>query len=157
MRRAQPPWSATIKLGGTESEGKAVDKDYSDIINLPHHQSAVRKHMSAADRAAQFGSFAALTGHSAAISETARLTQRKPEPDEYEKEEIDRVLRMAANDREVRISITYFIADKLKDGGEYVNIRATVKRIDSYAKELITADDKHIKISDILSAEILLP
>lgn len=155
MRRAQPPWSATIKLGGTESEGKAVDKDYSDIINLPHHQSAVRKHMSAADRAAQFGSFAALTGHSAAISETARLTQRKPEPDEYEKEEIDRVLRMAANDREVRISITYFIADKLKDGGEIREYPRNGEKNRFIAKELITADDKHIKISDILSAEIL--
>lgn len=64
---------------------------------------------------------------------------------------------MAANDREMRISITYFISDKLKNGGEYANIRTTVKRIDSYAKELITADDKHIKINDILSAEILLP
>ncbi len=132
-----------------------MDKDYSDIINLPHHQSAVRKHMSAADRAAQFGSFAALTGHSAAISETARLTQQKPELDEYEKEEIDRVLRMAATDKEMRISITYFIADELKDGGEYANIRTAVKRIDSYAKELVTAGDRHIKISDILSAEIL--
>ena len=35
--------------------------------------------MSMADRAAQFSPFAALTGHGAAISETARLTDRQIE------------------------------------------------------------------------------
>lgn len=44
---------------------------YDDIINLPHHQSATRPHMSLHDRAAQFAPFAALTGHSAVISRTA--------------------------------------------------------------------------------------
>ncbi len=35
---------------------------YDDIINLPHHTSETRKHMSMHDRAAQFAPFAALTG-----------------------------------------------------------------------------------------------
>lgn len=46
---------------------------YDDIINLPHHQSDTRPHMSYHDRAAQFAPFAALTGHQEAIEETARL------------------------------------------------------------------------------------
>ena len=50
---------------------------YDDIINLPHHQSATRPHMSNYDRAAQFSPFAALTGHEAAIKETARQTDEK--------------------------------------------------------------------------------
>lgn len=44
---------------------------YDDIINLPHHQSTTRPHMSLYDRAAQFAPFAALHGHSAVISNTA--------------------------------------------------------------------------------------
>ena len=35
---------------------------YDDIINLPHHQSKERTHMSLHDRAAQFAPFAALSG-----------------------------------------------------------------------------------------------
>lgn len=50
---------------------------YDDIINLPHHQSRKRAHMSLYDRAAQFAPFAALTGHEEAIEETARLAEEK--------------------------------------------------------------------------------
>ena len=50
---------------------------YDDIINLPHHQSTERAHMSLHDRAAQFAPFAALTGHEEAVEETARLTDDK--------------------------------------------------------------------------------
>lgn len=45
--------------------------EYDDIINLPHHQSTSRPHMSLYDRAAQFAPFAALHGHSAVISNSA--------------------------------------------------------------------------------------
>lgn len=46
---------------------------YDDIINLPHPTSRNHPRMSLHDRAAQFAPFAALTGHDAAIKETARL------------------------------------------------------------------------------------
>ena len=58
---------------------------YDDIIDLPHHQSTKRAHMSLYDRAAQFAPFAALTGHEAAIEETARISEIKIE-NEIEKE-----------------------------------------------------------------------
>ena len=48
---------------------------YDDIINLPHHVSKNRTPMSMENRAAQFAPFAALTGHNAAITEAARLTE----------------------------------------------------------------------------------
>ena len=60
-----------------------TDKSYDDIINLPHYQSPNRAHMTNYDRAAQFSPFAALTGYDDAVSETARLTDRKIELDEY--------------------------------------------------------------------------
>lgn len=52
-----------------------MENNYDDIIQLPHHVSSVHPHMSIHDRAAQFAPFAALTGHGAAIAETARLTE----------------------------------------------------------------------------------
>lgn len=54
-----------------------ISHKYDDIINLPHHVSKKRPQMSLHDRAAQFSPFAALTGHKAAINETARLTDEK--------------------------------------------------------------------------------
>ena len=48
-----------------------MEDNYDDIIQLPHHVSSVHPHMSIHDRAAQFAPFAALTGHGAAIAETA--------------------------------------------------------------------------------------
>ncbi len=48
-----------------------VQDTYDDIINLPHHTSAKHPRMSMSGRAAQFGSFAALRGHSQAIENTS--------------------------------------------------------------------------------------
>lgn len=42
---------------------------YEDIVNLPHHRSQTHPHMSMEERAAQFSSFAALTGHKEAVRE----------------------------------------------------------------------------------------
>ena len=67
---------------------------YKDIINLPHHQSMKRQRMSMIDRAAQFSPFAALTGHNAAIIETARLTDRQIELDEGTKSIINEKIQM---------------------------------------------------------------
>ena len=60
---------------------------YEDIINLPHHVSKKHPQMSMHDRAAQFAPFAALSGHSEAIEETAHLAGQKIELDEYGKKE----------------------------------------------------------------------
>ena len=45
------------------------DKQYEDIINLPHHVSKKHPQMSLYARSAQFASFAALTGYEDAIKE----------------------------------------------------------------------------------------
>ena len=51
----------------TESGGESAKLQesfpYEDIVNLPHHRSETHPHMSMEERAAQFSSFAALTGH----------------------------------------------------------------------------------------------
>lgn len=50
---------------------------YDDIIDMPHHVSVKHPQMAIEDRAAQFSPFAALTGHEAAIRETARMAEEK--------------------------------------------------------------------------------
>ena len=59
-----------------------MNEKYKDIMDLPHHQSAKHPRMSMVERAAQFGSFAALTGHSDAIKEESRLVDKKEELNE---------------------------------------------------------------------------
>ena len=59
--------------------------EYDDIIHLPHHVSRIHPQMSMEDRAAQFSSFAALTGYEAVVAETAREFGEK-ETGEYETE-----------------------------------------------------------------------
>lgn len=65
-----------------------MSTSYDDILPLPHHVSEKHPPMSRLDRAAQFSPFAALTGYEAAVEETARLTDRRIELDEGEKEAI---------------------------------------------------------------------
>lgn len=46
-----------------------AEEDYGDIINMPHHVSMKRPHMTMEGRAAQFASFAALKGYDMAIKD----------------------------------------------------------------------------------------
>lgn len=60
---------------GTGEGPLVMENDYSDIINLEHPTSKRHPRMSMMQRAAQFAPFAALTGHSEAIDETARKNE----------------------------------------------------------------------------------
>ena len=52
---------------------KKVER-YSDIINLPHHQSVRRPHMTNYNRAAQFAPFSALVGYERLIQEATDIS-----------------------------------------------------------------------------------
>ena len=54
---------------------------YDDLLDLPHHQSTEREHMSLHDRAAQFSPFAALTGYAAAVQEAERQSKEETSQD----------------------------------------------------------------------------
>ena len=130
-------------------------KSYDDIINLQHHTSASRPHMSAHDRAAQFSPFAALTGYDSAITETARLTDKRVELDEYSKADLNGKLCMLQEqmDEQQEVSITYFRADNKKSGGAYIAAAGCVKKIDEYERTVVMQDGTRIPIEDILSIE----
>ena len=67
---------------------------YSDIIDLPYHQSIYRPHMTVYNRAAQFAPFAALVGYDEMVQDTAeyRLLNQRIILSEDEKAILDRKL-----------------------------------------------------------------
>lgn len=128
---------------------------YDDIINLPHHVSAVRPHMPMQDRAAQFQPFRALTGYEDAVRETARLTEEKPQLTEDEKAILDARLQKLADEiaGQPRVTLTYFQPDKKKAGGEYVTVTGKLKKIDDFEGVLILAEGERIFMEDILDIQ----
>ena len=128
-----------------------MSNPYSDLINLPHHTSPKRPRMSMIDRAAQFSPFAALTGYDAAVKETARLTDRRIELDEYSKAALDERLQLIQEHLKEfpEITITYFKPDERKDGGAYLSITGNIKKIDAYEKCVVMMDKQKILIDEI--------
>ncbi|MBO5332968.1 MAG: hypothetical protein J6B37_02505 [Clostridia bacterium] len=126
--------------------------DYDDIINLPHHQSDKRPHMSLYDRAAQFAPFSALTGHDDAIKETARLTDKKLELDDYEQMLLNNKMNFILNhiNEQPEITVTYFIPDSAKAGGMYLDFAGNIKKFDSVQRVICFTDKTEIAIDDII-------
>lgn len=133
--------------------------EYDDIIRLPHHISPARRRMSMTDRAAQFSPFAALTGHDAAIRETGRLTHQKIQLAEDSLEALDRTQRLLARSSEnhPEISVTYFVPDQLKPGGEYITVSGNLKKQDPLEGVLVLTDGTRIPLRDILELRGDLP
>lgn len=123
-----------------------MSNKYDDIIDLPHFVSKNRKHMSNYDRAAQFAPFAALTGYGEQISEASRITQDFIELGEQERNELDYKISLINNNIKNKpvIKLRYFIPDKYKDGGEYLEEEVVVKRIDYVYRLLILTDNRKI-------------
>ena len=130
--------------------------NYDDIIALPHPEPRTHPRMSLHDRAAQFSPFAALTGHSAAIAETGRLTDSRITLDESEMARVDAALQRLQELLPSRptASITYFVPDERKAGGSYQTVTGTVRRIDTVNGVLLLTDRREIPIADIFDITI---
>ena len=128
---------------------------YDDIVNLPHHQSKDRAHMSLYDRAAQFAPFAALSGHEEAIEETARVTDEKITLDETTIERINEKLYDISQhlSEKKNVLITYFRPDAHKSGGAYLTDVGTVKKIDEIEKQVIMDSGMRIAMEHIIDME----
>jgi len=132
------------------------DFQYNDILNYQYPNPEIEKDFpDKILRAAQFAPFAALTGHDEAVKETARLTDSKIELDEYTKEELNRKLVFLQEhaDDEPTATITYFVPDKRKSGGEYVSLTGTIKKLKDFENVVVFTDDTEIPIQDILLIE----
>lgn len=128
---------------------------YNDIIHLPHPTSSKHPRMPLSTRAAIFSPFAALTGHGAAIVETARLTDRKIELDEDSKTVLDERQRYLEGiiDQQPEIIVIWFKPDEKKAGGSYVTTTGILKRTDNIERVMILTDGTRIPLADILSIE----
>lgn len=128
---------------------------YEDIVNLPRHISKVHPQATMADRAARFSPFAAISGYEDMVKEAARVTEERIDITDATKELLNEKLNMIIEflDEEPEVTITYFEPDKKKDGGAYISITGTVKRIDEYERIVLMSDDKKIRIEEIYAIE----
>ena len=128
-----------------------ISHKYDDIINLPHHVSKKHPQMSLHDRAAQFSPFAALTGHKAAINETARLTDEKQILSEDVIAKLNEQLNLIKENISSNpiVTITYFVPDDKKSGGAYISNTGVVKKINEYNHTVVLTDKTVIPIEQI--------
>ena len=131
-----------------------MKKDYSDIINLPHHVSTVHPQMSMHQRAAQFSPFAALVGFEDVVDEKVRQTAPERELSEDEKAELDRRMGVVATHLSEHpiVTIEFFEPDTRKEGGEYVFKSGAVEKIVP-AERVVVVDGEVIRMDRIIGIE----
>ena len=119
---------------------------YGDIIDLPHWDSPVHPRMSPQDRAAQFSPYSAVVGYGDMVKEEARETGAFAEPGEDEAMELEQALfllgRRTEKGEKPVCTLSYFIPDEKKTGGETVTITEAVRRIDPVRRKLVLARKK---------------
>ena len=132
-----------------------MNKNYDDIIYLPHHVSKKRPQMTIIQRSAQFAPFAALAGYDDAVKETARLTDRKIELEDGQKEILNnKLLYILENiDSKPEVTFTYFVKDKTKSGGNYKEKTGIVRKIDMIEHYIQFIDKSKININDLIIIE----
>ena len=160
------PTALSAALAAAEAE---TERLYGDILGCAPPEPDPLRHprMSAAQRAAQFSPFAALKGYDTLISETARVTQARPQLDEDRKAELDRILSELAlrTDRagerasssppgaSPAVRISYFAQDARGEGGEIRTAAGSVRRVDGQKRviELKTGESVlQIRLDDVL-------
>ena len=128
---------------------------YDDII--ARHRPISRKHppMSVSDRAAQFSPFAALTGYADILAETGRLTERRMDLSDEEKERLGNRLRMALirGAESPVVAITYFQPDAKKTGGTYRTESGVIRQIDTLTRSVRFAEGRLIPLDEISAVE----
>lgn len=128
---------------------------YEDILHVPRPTSYVRPPMSRQDRAAQFAPFAALTGHEAAIGETARVTQQRKYLTEDKREQLDRkqqILQRHAGEHPP-ITVCYFQADTKKSGGSYQTVTGHLRGVNYQRRLFRLTEGAEIPLDDIVELD----
>ena len=130
---------------------------YADILYMEHHQSLCHKHMNNVDRAAQFGAFAALTGHYDALVEKARYTEKLKDMETDAKDMLDHKIKQLLTSIQFKndVKIVYFKPDEKKEGGRYLTVVSAVKKLDEMQSVLFLETGEEIAFSNIINIEFL--
>ncbi len=129
------------------------NRDYSDIIDHPHHQSTTHPQMSLYNRAAQFAPFAALVGYDAAVEEAERITERQIILDEDAVTRLDEILSEIKEADE--ITVFYFVKDEKKEGGKYIEKTGRFKKADPYKRSIVFMDRTEIPVEDVIDITLV--
>ena len=148
-------WRHGQRAQPNDRRASGMSGPYDDIINLPHPTSKRHPRMPIRDRAAIFSPFAALSGHGAAIAETARLTEQKIELDEDTKAELDRrqAVLLEYMDERPELTVTWFQRDEKKDGGAYLTTTGRLKKLRELERSLVLTDGTEIPLEDVVTLE----
>ena len=127
---------------------------YSDIIDLPHHQSARRPHMSVYNRAAQFAPFAALVGYDEMVQDTAgmRLNDGQILIAEDRMQKLDEKLKELQKHikEQPEVMIVFYDENAGIKGGRYLQITGKLKKIEEYPPEFVMSDGKKVPIASVI-------
>ncbi len=128
---------------------------YDDMLELPHPVSKVHPQMSLENRAAQFSPFAAVVGYDAAVHEAARLTDRRVELDDDEKNLLGGKLQLIQESIRAHpeVKITFYQPDEKKAGGVYIIVTGTVKKVDAYEQQIVMTNGTNILIDDVIAID----
>ena len=128
------------------------DEEYKDIINLPRHISTKHPKMSLELRSAQFAPFSALVGYDEQIKETSKVIKKRKEINDELKAILDEKLQIIQKKIETKpqITVTYFVPELNKDGGNYIEYTGKVKKIDNLKQKIIFEDGTEILVDDII-------
>lgn len=128
---------------------------YSDIIDLPHHQSIYRPHMTVYNRAAQFAPFVALVGYDQMTKDTADilLLDKRVALSEDQKSELNWKLHdmLENSEQNPEIEVIYYDESANKLGGGYVTYSGRMKELAEHPNAIVFLDGKKIALEDIVS------
>lgn len=130
---------------------------YDDIIALEHPVSQHYPRMSSRDRAAQFAPFAALTGYESVIAETGRETSEKLELDEAQLLSLNESMRTILDNltSHPRVRLGYFVPDRKKHGGSYMQIEGNVRNVDQQSNTMVLVEGLSIPLENIYEITLL--
>ena len=112
--------------------------------------------MSNVGRAAQFSSFAALTGYEALVEETARLTDGRLELSAEEINDLNDKMNYLMDNIALcpQVEIIYFVPDEKKSGGKYISLDVKIRKIDPILRTITDVDNNVINIDFIYKIKL---
>ena len=128
---------------------------YDHIINHQHHVSVKRPRMSNYERAAQFGSFKALTGFEDEIEESARYVEERQTLTEAQQNALDEAFQKLSELELPLITVTYFVPDEKKSGGVYAKYTGHFRFLDMGEKMMKFVEGKEISLDAIMDVRFV--